>query len=57
MSGRTGSAPNGFSISKRIRSRPCRAHFYDSADLTRGVAATIVEGHGSGCYTLDDAAC
>ena len=35
-------------------------HFYDSADLTRGVAAvaaTIVEGHRSGCYTLDDAAC
>jgi len=29
-------------------------------DLTRGVAAvaaTIVEGHRSGCYTLDDAAC
>ena len=31
--------------------------FMTARTWTRGAAATIVEGHRSGCYTLDDVAC
>ena len=32
-------------------------HFDDSADLDSWSCSNIVEGHRSGCYTLDDVAC